>query len=281
MRLQRGESIYGYDFDHFMSGELQTCTLVGGGKAGKGEGKVDYYFNLPAGPITRGGTCCFGEASELCRLKCYAQGGNFVFRTVQRAAARSYYCSQREDFADRIVYELGRYSVREAKEGNDTLFFRLHSSGEFYSPNYVKQWQLVVDKIMATSFATRVALWAPTRNYFGGFMPELIKLNNMADNDKAVVSIRPSVLGVGDAPPVVPGLDAGTTVVDGLGDCPAVQASIINTQNKNKIAAGTAQRMPHTCKGLGCRRCWLSPKQTVTYGLHGAGVTGPFKREES
>ena len=140
-------------------------------------------------------------------------------------------------------------------------YFRIHDSGDFFSPAYVRMWAEVCKALPEVKF------WAPTRVWqmpasnasVNGLKPfrvmtaidlmfaELLKLAALPN-----VTIRPSALNFGDAAPVVPGLHAGSAasdvcnVHDGL-LCPAP------TQGNN-------------CGD--CRVCWDLNAVPVTYHKH-------------
>ena len=162
---------------------------------------------------------------------------------------------------------------REARKGLDTLYFRIHSSGEFYSVDYIVKWQDITKKLLSLELPTKIALWAPTRQYKGAMLQALIDLQALS-NDKVIVAIRPSVMEIGDSIPVIEGLSAGSGVqVDGTGTCPAVKAGIINRANSAAIRDGEVVAEEHSCRGQGCRKCWLSLETPITYDLHGHGVS--------
>jgi len=118
-------------------------------------------------------------------------------------------------------------------------FFRVHDSGDMFSPQYAAMWQAVCEQLPDVRF------WIPTRSYQGGavrrLLPVLQTLNQLGN-----VAVRPSALHLNVAPPVVMGLSAGTG------------------------AAAQGYNCPSSSQGgacLDCRQCW-GKSTPVTYRLH-------------
>lgn len=93
-------------------------------------------------------------------------------------------------------------------------YFRIHDSGDFFTPEYIRCWTRIARNLPDIKF------WAPTRTWrflerpaWRDALLELASLPNMA--------VRPSALHFGDAPPVIEGLAAGTTAAKDDWNCPA------------------------------------------------------------
>jgi hypothetical protein len=135
----------------------------------------------------------------------------------------------------------------ETKEVCDTRFFRIHDSGDFsmLGPEYPKVWIAVARALPDVIF------WAPTRDWV---LPARQQHLPVKRPDNLV--LRPSALCVDDEPPMVRGMDAGTTVsyINGVHGCLGCKAYFGGKKD--------------SCKAKRCRVCWLQPDQTVNYKPH-------------
>lgn len=120
-----------------------------------------WCFGIPAGLTCPGST-------ELCRGKCYAMKGNYRMSKVKSALERKYEETLQDDFADRMVAEIKRVKAK---------LFRIHTSGDWYSPEYVDKW---IEIVAGTPETTH---WAYTRSWsvpvFAKPLSRLAKLPNM------------------------------------------------------------------------------------------------------
>lgn len=80
-------------------------------------------FNLPAGKQTCGRVC----------EGCYAVREQERWPSVVLGRERRYQASLDDSFADNVIKEIGR-------KRTTPKYFRVHSSGDFYSNDYVKSW---------------------------------------------------------------------------------------------------------------------------------------------
>jgi hypothetical protein len=94
------------------------------GKGNKKVGRRVFVFNLPVFHSCPG-------ASPVCRAVCYADKGHFRWPKNRDRYFLNWVASRRPGFADRVILELGR---RQAK------LVRVHSSGDFYSGEYIMRW---------------------------------------------------------------------------------------------------------------------------------------------
>lgn len=83
-------------------------------------------WNLPAGK------CC--PKAGICRRYCYACKGNYHYPSVELGAERNYTASLESDFA----MQLHRACRALIKSGKYRI--RIHSSGDFYSQEYLDKW---------------------------------------------------------------------------------------------------------------------------------------------
>lgn len=213
-----------------------------------------WSFNLPAGracPAARLANKKLGDQSG-CH-SCYALTGNYLRPTVRSAQERRFKFvldSLANDGGDTFVYTMIAEIRRCVAIGDP--YFRIHDSGDFFSPAYAECWYRICAAIPEVHF------WAPTREWSRPLMlPALRKLASLPN-----VAIRPSALGVTDAPPVVLGLHAGTNIIPEFTAGPVCPAT------------GPGD---HTCDAHGCRSCWLKKDQPVHYVVHG-NRAGRFRR---
>lgn len=223
--------------------------------------KTGIAFGLGAGPIKDGGTCPASVCSGLCQ-KCYARpgsGGNYDYSVVTNAHIRRLAETKLPTFVPAMTEELVAEAGRSQKRGESVLFFRGHDSGDFYVPEYIDKWTAIVESVRRRLRRKPVTVryWFPTRTWiFTRWMPSLVALNAQQG-----VAVHPSALEVDDPLPVVAGLSAGSSVGLGWGNCPAVENGVRN----KKLPAD--KKLPTSCKGCGCRRCWSKAGEAV-YRLH-------------
>ena len=185
--------------------------------------------------------------------------------------------------------------ARLPPEASGRRFFRLHDSGDFFSPEYLRQWKLVCERLPDITF------WAPSRVWAaGGDWIDIVNRVNAPQQGSANnLVIRPSAYLIdGPAPANLgPGWAAGSTVVsfeDDGGPPAAVVAYVEGLEGKPMKMLGTNRPDPrydwscraystgstHTCRnavappgrggadGKGCRACWDVPQAIVNYHPH-------------
>jgi len=119
--------------------ELDQRITPGNAKMGK-----IWNFSIPAydsvspirGEIMR--TC--PGATRWCRVCCYAQRGFYNLPKVREGHVNNLLDSLRSDFPDRVVEVLQR---RRRKP----FFLRIHTAGDFYSPEYIEKWMEVARRL--------------------------------------------------------------------------------------------------------------------------------------
>jgi|GEM_PF-6083239 len=130
-------------------------------------------FNLPArsfilnanGEDKQVVTC--PGASKLCRQVCYAQKGQFVSsKKIQLEYAINYLASLRDDFVETMVYlipkkeeETRRQWVNNYGREPQVQLFRLHTSGDFYSPEYAEKWLEIAKALPEVHFYAYTKAW--------------------------------------------------------------------------------------------------------------------------
>jgi hypothetical protein len=115
--------------------------------------------------------------------------------------------------------------------------FRVHDSGDLFSPVYIKAWRTICEALPDVQF------WFPTRSHI---LPNLLShIQELAALPNVVV--RPSALELDALPPVVAGLSAGTTVVRSL--------PVLDTMPSVALCPKTDPRDGRSECG-DCRNCW-------------------------
>jgi len=125
-------------------------------------------------------------------------------------------------------------------------YFRVHDSGDMFSPIYARCWADICRQLPDTKF------WIPTRSHrallnVGSAMADIWAEALNALSILPNVTLRPSADNFGDPAPIVPGFAAGSTACDEGFTCPAP------LQNN---ACGD------------CRMCWDAPTVPISYRKH-------------
>jgi hypothetical protein len=115
-------------------------------------------------------------------------------------------------------------------------WMRVHDSGDLFSPTYTRAWFRICDALSWVRF------WFPTRSWQAPWVLEIVRLASLPN-----VTVRPSAIHFDDAPPIVEGLHAGTTVTAEAFTC-------------------IAPRQGGMCGD--CRRCWVAKTTPVSYHAH-------------
>jgi len=126
-------------------------------------------FNLPARSFVLNGqriVTCPG-ASLLCRRVCYAQKGAYLqSKDIPIEYAVNYLASLRDDFVETMVKAIPEKEEETRAKWNshygrvpDVPLFRLHASGDFYSPEYAKKWKEIAEKLPEVYFYTYTRAW--------------------------------------------------------------------------------------------------------------------------
>lgn len=97
-------------------------------KMKKSEGRF-YDFAIPAVK-----TC---PQAGLCKVYCYAQQGRYIFQHVRSVAQRRYLATMKSDFVEKMSDEIQK---------KQPTHLRIHSSGDFYSLEYLQKWIQIAKK---------------------------------------------------------------------------------------------------------------------------------------
>jgi hypothetical protein len=180
-------------------------------------------FGLPAikacpSAFFGAGAIC-GESKE--KATCYAMNGAYVWHTVRAAyQARFEYAIKAsmdaatgDEFVALLVEAISKDAARQIRKGETQAYFRVHDSGDLFSPSYTNLWTRICRALPDVRF------WFPTRTWTSKnlhMQAALLMLSSLPN-----VTVRPSALRFEDDAPVVPGLAAGSTAsVQGF-NCPA------------------------------------------------------------
>lgn len=225
--------------------------------------------------------------------KCYAAKGNFGNPNIQlwqmARFAWAFDALERGVFVEEMTEALRAFlslSVARADDGQDVNFFRIHDSGDFFSPEYLLGWAGVAVNLPHVKF------WAPTRVWM--LWPDTImKAMEIAPN----LVLRPSALQFSDPAPIVDGISTGGSTAhiaaradalepSRLGiaewDCPAyaldgktcdgaMDASKVRTPEQAEYIAAARENFErlfgHEAPD-NCRVCWSKPEATISYHAH-------------
>ena len=121
-----------------------------------------HHFDLPAA------LSCPGS-SELCRAKCYALRGRYLFPQVQERLHWCFETSKRKDFPKLMTEEIHRKGA--------AFVVRIHCSGDYYSEAYVRKWIKVIRASPNTRFFGYTRSWSVQAIYPA--LCELSQLDNM------------------------------------------------------------------------------------------------------
>lgn len=200
-------------------------------------------FSLPAvitcpSALFGPGAICGSERNV--KDGCYARKGSYAWAIVQRAQqARLDWvlsCQRADDragFTDTMVAAV-RWSV--GRQAGPRKVFRVHDSGDLFSPWYIDRWADVARALPDVRF------WFPTRQWRSkapAVAPALAALAALPN-----VVVRPSALFFGVNPPAIEGLGAGTTAAD-VDQLPMLPRD---------VWVCPASKQGGKC--LDCRACW-------------------------
>lgn len=103
-------------------------------------GKDVLIFNIPPGGKKQGGTC---RPTKWCYQYCYAMKGMHTYPSVTKANAKRKAMADSPSFVEDAVAELKR---------TKKPYVRIHSSGDFYSEEYVDKWVQICKKCPEKKF---------------------------------------------------------------------------------------------------------------------------------
>jgi hypothetical protein len=188
----------------------------------------------PSWSLPAGAACPFMVVKGLHSIcgSCYALRGRYASeQTFLAADARFSWVRDclktpegTDQFVDVMVEAIGQAGYR---------YMRVHDAGDLFSEAYTRAWTRICAEL------PRVQFWFPTRSWQAPWVLAIIALNALPN-----VTVRPSALYFGEAPPVIAGLAAGTTARPDHYTCPA------------PLQGNACER---------CRVCWDEPDREVSY----------------
>lgn len=104
-------------------------------------GKGVYIFNLPPLKTCTPSSWCLGK--DLGKPRCYALRNNFTFPSVIKSSEERYMLSHSKDFSHEMIEFIQKKNIK---------YFRIHSSGDFYSKDYIDKWIKIAKKCEKTKF---------------------------------------------------------------------------------------------------------------------------------
>jgi len=217
---------------------------------------------LPPPGSPEGASTRVDEDKAICGV-CYAGKGNYPSPHVQMRELIAFWWVQelfKQDRQDEFVETMAEAIIAENQRLTPQGIrpFRIHSSGDFFTPAYFEAWIEVSKRVHRMDSAVR--LWAPTRCWsHKGFDWSLLR-EVPREGGKPVLMVRPSAYHIGDPAPAEldEGSPLGTTAIfhaDNAGMSDALE----EIAWKNQSPEGRAWLKEHfdavrTRKGLGWGR---------------------------
>ncbi len=234
-------------------------------------------FSLPAGPMEGGGTCPAAKAASVEREgsyvesspplsqmpkgqiyicdTCYAGKGRYLmYKSMSLGQMARLKWTQNAvragTFTRKITEAIASLDDPAtekvlAQKLVSNKYFRIHDSGDFYSPEYYRAWVEVCYNL------PQVRFWAPSRMWVFEKWREVFSNYPPPPN----LALRPSALFTSAPPPSIQGMAAGSTSIDGrmaapVWNCPAYESE------------------EGSCAGASCRMCWDGQRKPVNYLTH-------------
>ena len=150
-------------------------------------------------------------------------------------------------------------------------YFRVHDTGDFYSPEYFEAWCEIAEGLKGMIF------WASTRAWASPLMAGAMASAHVPRN----LILRPSGLGLDDPPPklgrpfaagsMIPSRKsskAGVQLPDRVYRCPATHSTVRTCQHSDPDYPEHDKRLGQIGWPTGCRYCWDAPSRPVVYKEH-------------
>lgn len=121
-----------------------------------------FNFGLPAYRSSTGLITC--PAAGACKTGCYATQGAYVWSNVAAAFEARLQATLSGDFADLMIAEIAiklKTAIRQQKQ----LVIRIHDSGDFYSPEYLRKWDYIIEQFPTVKFYAYTKQVKLFRNY--------------------------------------------------------------------------------------------------------------------
>lgn len=220
------DEVYDIEVDHENHRFVANGIVVSNCYAGKGRYLMYKSMSL-------------GQVAKLRWVQRTLRSGTFVRRMSEAVGSL---------FDRRVEETLARKLV-------SNRFFRIHDSGDFFSPEYYRAWVEVAWNFTGKGGQTGhplVYFWAPTRMWVYQKWRTLFENYPPPPN----LALRPSALFTSAQPPSIGGLAEGSTSIDGrmpapVWNCPAYEGN-----------------EEHSCAAARCRVCWTRKSKPVNYLTH-------------
>lgn len=181
---------------------------------------------------------------------CYAQKGNYTLPVVQKAMEARFQWAINasihpdigNEFVSILIFAIKQEADEQIANGAKHAYFRVHDSGDLFSPAYTDLWTRICGHLPDVHF------WFPTRQWISKNVHMISALQKLSALPN--VSVRPSALHFEASPPMIEGMAAGTSASTNEYTCPA-------SQQGNKCRT--------------CRKCWDDKDTPVIYHRKGAG----------
>lgn len=198
-------------------------------------------WSLPAGES------CPRRCGTICE-HCYAEKGCYVWQVVQDAQwARFNWTRACMKTAEGRALWVSTMVNAIRAVGCD--YFRVHDSGDMFSPAYADCWLAVCSAMPEVKFWIPTRSWQQPSGILPVFDPIMNTLRRMAKLPN--VTVRPSALNFGDYAPKVAGLHAGSTAA---------------MPDMFRARQCPAYLQDGHC--LDCRTCWDDKTAPVSYNAH-------------
>jgi hypothetical protein len=214
------------------------------------------------------------EEEAICQ-SCYSSEGRFNTPTIQgREVALTWWVKDsmateqgRAEFIRVMVAAIPNLCIRPSREGIKPI--RIHSSGDFINPAYVRCWVEIANQIGAVEPTIR--FWAPTRCWAHPGFTKVWDVLNDLEHENMVV--RPSAYHIGDAAPeaLIEGQARGTSVVlnhENLGMTLALESVI----EKGRVAQYENNRKTLGREGPDARFDWDCIAAGTRVPVRGGGM---------
>lgn len=193
---------------------------------------------------------------------CYACKGFYAFANVKASLqakadliTKSLHQDNGDTFVDAMCDQIrakyfDKHGNKKKLKNKNTDLFRVHDSGDLFSPRYISAWIRICE-----SFPT-IRFWFPTREWKrDSQLPYLQKLASLKN-----VCLKPSAIYVDEPAPQVDGLDAGTSVYTSQ-----AQAE----QDGHYVCPATIEGNEPTCQANNCNLCFIKGcKKGIAYLAH-------------
>jgi hypothetical protein len=251
-------------------------------------------FDLPALKTCPGARASLDSTKAggmgICTL-CYASKGPCEFENVKTTMGMRLRVSRSKDFVDTMIHILEKRDPRYiagdySQERDNPGYFRVHSSGDLYSADYVRKWTNICHH-----FRGKIKFWFPTRfwaaptalmNSLAYPLGQLSQLSN--------VILRPSMLQFNEYPERLVSSDINWAAPTGalifkdlevqkrIGKGMAVFKSDPSLEQEwqgvwfcpatPRDHDGKTIATTWNCDVQKCRHCWNHPEIPVVYRVH-------------